>query len=100
MNTWIKWLTSQQTDEKVRSILRKAGRISLVVCAAGALILWISALFGLHDYRHTVGAWTDGAGKNEPDDWTFEIVLGSVPVLLVGMLFFMVRASMAKKPPR
>lgn len=98
MSTCIKWLTSPQTEEKIRSILRRVGRIGMIGCAAGALILWTYIVIEIHRYRHTMGSWTDGAGENQPNDWTFEIVLWSVPMLLVGMLTFMVRASKAKKP--
>ena len=96
MSIWTKPLTSPLTDEKIRSAGRKGGRAVFVIVVLAGLALWTYAVRGIHDYCYTMGAWSDGASKRAPDDWTPYIVLWFVPVLLVTLVGLMIRASMMK----
>lgn len=94
MNIWRRPITSEAVDEKVRSGGRKA---LLAIATLSALAGWTYAVRGIHDYCRAMSAWSDGASKRNPDDWTPYVILWVVPVLLVLLLGLMARASIQRR---
>ncbi len=97
MSIWSKPLTSPQADEKIRAVGRTGGRAVVACVVLCVLTFWTYVVRGIHDYCYHMSAWSDGASKRGPDDWSPYIVLWFVPVLLAALIALMIRASMAKK---